>query len=53
MPVGTDYQSGDEVGKSGVEAAFENVLSGEHGERVVVADVDGTVHSVERETRPT
>ena len=46
MPEGADYQHGDEVGKSGVEAAFESVLMGSHGERVVVADADGTVHEV-------
>ncbi|ACV22441.1 Peptidoglycan synthase FtsI precursor [Slackia heliotrinireducens] len=52
-PEGSDYQSGDEVGKSGIEATYESLLSGTHGERVVVADVDGTVHEVKSETRPT
>lgn len=53
VPVGMDYQSGDETGKSGVEAAFESLLAGSHGERVVVTDSDGTVHEVRSETAPT
>ncbi len=53
VPVGMDYQSGDEVGKSGVEASYEKMLFGAHGERVVVADVDGRVREVRSETAPT
>lgn len=53
VPGGLDYQSGDEVGKSGVEHAYEKVLFGAHGERVVVADVDGLVREVRSETDPT
>ena len=52
-PEGLDYQSGDEVGKAGIEQAYENVLFGAHGERVVVADVDGLVREVRSETAPT
>ncbi len=53
VPEGLDYQSGDEVGKSGIEHAYEKVLFGAHGERVVVADVDGLVREVRSETDPT
>lgn len=53
VPDGLDYQSGDEVGKSGIEHAYEKVLFGAHGERVVVADVDGLVREVRSETDPT
>ena len=52
-PEGLDYQSGDEVGKSGVEEAYESMLAGAHGERVVVADVDGKVREVRSESAPT
>lgn len=49
-PAGLDYQSGDEVGKAGIEQCYEKYLFGTHGERVVVTDVDGTVHEVRSET---
>lgn len=51
-PEGSDYQSGDETGKGGIEAAYETVLNGTHGQRVVVADVKGNVHEVRSETPP-
>lgn len=47
---GIDYQSGDEVGISGVELSFENYLFGTHGERVVLTDADGAVREVRSET---
>lgn len=50
VPDGADYQSGDEIGKGGVELAYESVLSGAHGERVVVTDVNGKVHEIRSET---
>lgn len=49
-PEGLEYESGDEVGSSGVEQAYESLLAGTHGERVVVADADGTVREVRSET---
>ena len=42
-PAGMDYESGDEVGQSGVESVYDGYLSGAHGERVVVTDADGVV----------
>lgn len=52
-PAGLEYESGDEVGSSGVEQAYESLLAGTHGERVVVADADGTVREVRSETAAT
>lgn len=52
VPDGRDYQSGDEVGQSGVELAYDGYLFGSHGTKVVVTDVDGTVHEVRSETPP-
>ena len=50
---GMDYSSGDEIGQSGVELAYNSVLFGAQGERVVVTDADGLVHEVVSETKPT
>ena len=52
IPAGRDYQSGDEVGQSGVELTYDGYLFGSHGAKVVVSDVDGTVHEVRSETPP-
>lgn len=52
VPEGSDYQSGDETGKAGVEAKFEKLLAGAHGERVVIADAQGNVQEVRSETPP-
>lgn len=52
-PANRDVELGDEVGKSGVEAAFDNVLAGDHGKRKVVADADGNLVGVESEVAPT
>ena len=49
-PAGVDYESGDEVGQAGVEAAYDGYLTGSHGDRVVVTDADGEVHEVKSET---
>ena len=49
---GRDLQLGDDVGKSGVESAYDDLLAGDHGQRVVVADADGNVRSVKSETQP-
>ena len=49
---GRTIVSGDDVGKSGVEASYDAVLAGEHGERLVVADADGNVREVVSETQP-
>ncbi len=50
---GQNYQSGDVVGRSGVEATYEDVLAGDHGTRVVLADANGDVQQVISETDPT
>lgn len=46
---GRDLQAGDIVGKSGIESYYDNVLSGDHGERVVVSDADGNVVQIKSE----
>ena len=48
-----DIESGDDVGQAGVESIYDNYLAGEHGQRVVMADANGNVVSVESETAPT
>lgn len=45
-PEGLRYQLGDEVGKSGIEASYEQVLAGTHGERTVIADANGAVREI-------
>ncbi|MCL1797074.1 MAG: penicillin-binding protein 2 [Eggerthellaceae bacterium] len=52
-PEGMEIKMGDIVGKSGVEASYDRILSGDHGQRTVVADVYGTVREVVSETEPT
>lgn len=49
---GRDIQAGDVVGKNGVEAYYDSVLSGDHGERVVVSDADGNIVQVKSEIQP-
>ncbi len=51
-PEGRDYQSGDEVGQSGIELTYDGYLYGSHGTKVVVSDADGTVQEVRSETPP-
>lgn len=52
VEAGRDLQLGDDVGKSGIEEAYDNVLAGDHGQRIVVTDADGNVRSVKSETQP-
>ncbi len=49
---GQDIESGDAVGKSGIEQTYNSVLSGDHGQRVLIADASGTVQQVVSETSP-
>ena len=49
-PANRDIELGDTVGKSGVEAYYDNIIAGEHGQRRVVADSKGRVVEVESET---
>ncbi len=44
---------GDTVGKSGIEAYYDNLLAGDHGMRRVVVDSQGRVVEVESETPST
>jgi len=50
---GRDIQLGDDVGQSGVEARYDNILAGTHGVRKVITDANGNVLSVESDTQPT
>ena len=50
---GRDLESGDEVGKTGIEEYYDGLLSGDHGVRQVVSDADGDVVEVVSETDPT
>lgn len=49
---GRDLLAIDTVGKAGVEASYDDVLAGDHGERRVMVDAGGTVISVMSETQP-
>ena len=52
-PSNRSIELGDTVGKSGIEAYYDNVLAGEHGQRRVIVDSQGKVVEVESETPPT
>ena len=52
-PESRTIELGDVVGKSGVEAYYDNMLAGEHGQRRVIVDSQGRVVEVESETPPT
>lgn len=49
---GREVKAGDIVGKNGVEAYYDNILAGDHGQRVVVTDADGNVVDVKSEIQP-
>ncbi|BAK44383.1 penicillin-binding protein 2 [Eggerthella sp. YY7918] len=53
VPEGREIEPGDDVGKVGIEAYYDRVLSGEHGQSKVVADANGRVVEVVSETQPT
>ncbi len=53
QPEGRDIKSIDDVGKSGVEATYDSLLAGDHGQRRVVVDAQGEVKEVASETQPT
>ncbi|MBQ6390435.1 MAG: penicillin-binding protein 2 [Eggerthellaceae bacterium] len=50
VPENRSIELGDTVGKSGIEAFYDNLLAGEHGQRRVIADSHGRVVEVESET---
>ena len=49
---GRDIQSGDAVGKSGIEQAYDSLLAGDHGQRVLVTNASGVIQQVVGETDP-
>ncbi len=49
---GREILSTDTVGQSGVEATYDNLLAGDHGQRRVTVDVLGNVLDVVSETQP-
>ena len=53
VPEGRDIELGDDVGKTGIEQFYDRLLSGDHGQRKVVADASGNVVEVVSETQPT
>lgn len=50
---GRSLLSTDTVGKSGIEAYYDHLLSGDHGQRRVMVDALGKVVSLASETKPT
>lgn len=52
IPEGRTLEQGDIVGKQGVESFYDNVLAGDHGERVVVSDADGNIVQIKSEIQP-
>ncbi len=50
---GREVELGDDVGQTGVEAAYDDLLAGDHGQRRVIADANGNVVEVVSETQPT
>ena len=51
VPANRVVELGDTVGKSGIEAYYDNMLAGEHGQRRVIVDSQGRVVEVESETQ--
>lgn len=52
-PEGREIESGDAVGKSGIEQTYDGLLAGDHGQRVLVTNAAGVVQQVVGETDPT
>ncbi len=52
-PANRDIELTDDVGKSGIELAYDNLLAGDHGQRVVTVDAQGNVVDVVSETKAT
>lgn len=49
----TGYRGNEYLGKSGIESAFESVLRGKSGERLITLDSKGNVETVEETIPPT
>ena len=52
-PSNRDIELTDDVGKSGIELAYDSLLAGDHGQRVVTVDAQGNVVDVVSETKAT
>jgi penicillin-binding protein 2 len=50
---GRTVESGDMVGKSGIEQHYDDILAGDHGTRTLLTDASGNVQQVINETEPT
>lgn len=50
---GRVIESGDAVGKSGIEQSYDDLISGDHGQRVLIIDASGVVQQVVSEVDPT
>lgn len=50
---GRTIKATDDIGKSGIEATYDNLLAGDHGQRRVMVDVKGNVLEVASEVQPT
>lgn len=50
---GRQVELGDDVGQTGIELAYDDLLAGDHGQRRVIADARGNVVEVVSETQPT
>ena len=52
VAAGRSIQSGDIVGKSGVEYSYDEMLSGDHGTRTLLTDATGSVRETISSTDP-
>ncbi len=52
VTAGRDLELGDTVGRSGLEQTYDNLLSGDHGQRKVMTDAQGNIVEVVSETQP-
>lgn len=50
---GREVKATDDIGKSGIESTYDNLLAGDHGQRRVMVDVKGNVLEVVSEVQPT
>lgn len=52
VSAGRTLQSGDVVGKSGIEYTYEDLLAGDHGTRTLLTDAQGVIKETVSETDP-
>ena len=50
---GRSIESGDAVGKSGIEQTYDSLIAGDHGQRILVTNASGVIQQVVGETDPT